>query len=145
MEQIFPFILPVVLALLTGGGLTGYFVYRGNKPKTEAEAKRINADVIVTFADGWEKYAKTMENRMSEMEIRYEKRISDLEKLIEDKDKAHAKVVLEKDRRIDELEDRVNYLEEELERYQRAESKVEIVKENLHQSVDENLDQMKKL
>lgn len=124
----------VFLGILGAGGIGGgYFAYKSNKPKNDAESKKLEADVVVTFADGWKKYADKLEERMSE-----------LEQSIETKDKAHAKVVIEKDLRIDKLEKRVRELELELERYREMKGKVEIAQTDLHHSVDSTFDDLKK-
>ena len=141
-DNIIQIVAPILAAFLGAGGIGAYFAYRGSKPKTSAEAQKINADVVVTFADGWQKLYNEMKTRVDEIEAHAEKRIGDLEKLISEKDLAHEKVVIEKDKRIDELEQRVTDLEKELERYKKIEGKVTEVKQGLHDDVDNRMDQM---
>lgn len=142
--ELLKILAPVLGGFLAVGGIGSYYGYKSLKAKRSAEAQKINAEVVVTFADGWQKYAEKLEKRMEEMEGRYEKRIVDLERLIEDKDKAHAKVVIDKDKRIDELEARVNELENQLAHYQGKDAQIDTVRDTLHHSVDENMETLKK-
>lgn len=152
--EIFKTIGTIIVAVLGAGGLGAYFVYKGNQPKTIAEAEKIHADTVTSFAEGWEKYAINLEKRMLLMEEKYEKkireldekstkRIKDLEDLIEAKDEANALIVLDKDSRINTLEKRIDDLEDELLKYQTADRNVEVAKEILHESVEDNLNNLK--
>ena len=128
-------ILPVTLAFVSGGGLVAYFKYKKEKPQA-------NADVIVTFANGWEKYAQKLENRLDLSD----KRISELTEFYEKKlqllTDTYERRVAEKDKRINQLEERVEVLEKELHRYQVVEGKTEIARDELHQSVDKSINQI---
>lgn len=142
--EILKVLSPIIAAVIAvAGGAYGYFALKASKPKTQAEADKLNAESVVTIADGWQKLYKEVLERMDTMEKRYEKRISDLEQLIRDKDEAHAKVVIEKDKRIDELEKRVGDLETELEKYKGLDQKVDDVKNGLHHDVEDRLEGIK--
>lgn len=148
MENWLPIIGPILGATGILGLITTYFTIRGNAPRTlaeakklEAEAKKINTDTVIDERVFYENYAERLEGRMKKMETR----IRDLEALIEEKDKAHALVVIQKDKRIDDLEARVVELEGELKKYQGMEHKVEEVKVNLHDDVDKNIDKLTKV
>lgn len=142
--EILKILSPVIAALIAvGGGAYGYFALKASRPKTQAEADKLNAESVVTIADGWQKLYKEVLEKMDAMEKRYEKRIADLEELIREKDAAHAKVVIEKDKRIDELEKRVDDLETELEKYKGLDQKVDDVKSGLHYDVEHRLEDIK--
>ena len=136
MDIIIKVVIPVILAFVSGGGLVAYFKYRQEKPQA-------NADVIVTFANGWEKYASKLEARLDLSD----KRISELtefyEKKIEILTLTYDQKVEAKDRRIRDLENRVEILEDELHKYQTIETKTEVAREDLHASVDTSIDQLK--
>lgn len=134
-------VLTAVIAVAAGGG--GYFWYKATRPKTTAEAQKLNAEVVVTFADGWQKLYQEVLDKMQKMEDRYEARVTGLEAMIREKDEAHSRVVAEKDKRIDELEKRVDDLEAELEKYRGVGKKVDRVKESLHHDVESKLDEIK--
>jgi predicted component of viral defense system (DUF524 family) len=140
-------ITQVLLSLLGGGTLAtiiaAYFTYRGARPKNNAEAHKIEVDTTVTLADRYERYTTELELRMEKMEKKYEKRIRDLEELIKAKDLSHLEVVKEKDNRIDGLEQRIDYLEQELKKYQGTEHNIEVAKEGLHKDVDNKLNKLK--
>lgn len=142
--EILKILSPIIAAVIAvAGGAYGYFALKASKPKTQAEADKLNAESVVTIADGWQKLYKEVLERMDTMEKRYEKRITDLEQLIKEKDEAHAKIVAEKDKRIDELEKRVDDLEAELEKYRGIEGKVDEVKSGLHHDVETKLEDLK--
>lgn len=142
--ELFKIIAPIIGAALTGGGIVAYFQYRSSRPENVAKAKQINITAEVTIGEQWKIYAEKIEQNMVEMEARYEKKINDLTALVEQKDKEQKAVVLEKDKEITKLRKRVGDLEVELDKYkQLVEGKVETVKEHLHKSVDENIDQLK--
>lgn len=127
------FAVPIVSAFLGAGGFGAYFIYKGNKPKNSAEAQKLSADVIVTFADGWQKYAEKLETRMDEMEKNF-----DL------KEKTYTQALLSKDEKIKELEGRINVLEAELELREGIKQKAEEAREILHHSVDDSINEIKK-
>lgn len=142
--EILKILSPVLTAVIAvGGGGAGYFWYKATRPKTSAEAQKLNAEVVVTFADGWQKLYNEVLTKMEQMEGRYEKRVTDLETLIRSKDEEHARVVAEKDQRISDLEKRVDDLEAELEKYKGVEARVEVVKEGLHTDVDKRMKTIK--
>lgn len=142
--EILKVLSPIIAAVIAvAGGAYGYFALKASKPKTQAEADKLNAESVVTIADGWQKLYKEVLERMDTMEKRYEKRISDLEQLIKEKDEAHALVVAQKDRRIDELEKRVSDLETELDKYKGLDQKVDDVKSGLHHDVEDRLEGIK--
>ncbi len=117
---------PIILGVMgVLGGSYGYFYYKSTKPKSVAEAQKLNAEVVVTFADGWQKYAEKIEARMTDMEKRYEKTIQI------------------KDAEIMELKRRVKDLENQIDKYRIKEGKIDEVKQNLHISVENELDTIK--
>lgn len=97
-------VLPIVAALLGGGAVAAVLQYKLNRPKTNAEAQKVAADVIVTFADGWKSYAEKLERR-----------IMDLEKRNERADERYDIMVAEKDKQIAELKSRILVLEKQVE------------------------------
>jgi hypothetical protein len=105
---------PVLAAFLGAGGIGAYYVYKGNRPKTAAEAQKMNAEVLVTFADGWKNYAEKMEEKNS---------------------------LLEKENNL--LRERITLLEQELIKYKDKELKLDVARTGLHKAVDENIDEIK--
>lgn len=158
MDTLLQYIVPILGATGLLGALTTYFTIRGNAPKTMAEAKKIEAearkiglDTVVDEHVFYENYASRLEKRISDGEDknkvtaeRLEKRIRDLETLIEEKDKAHALVVTQKDKRIDDLEARILELERELVQYKTIENKVEEVRTDLHDDVEKGINKLTK-
>jgi hypothetical protein len=103
MTEYLPFIAPVIVALAGGGALAAFLTYRKDRPKTEAEAAKVKAEVVVTFADGWEKLARETLLRFDALNIRFDaadKELRRLRDLIDEKDKAHQKALLQKDEEI---------------------------------------------
>lgn len=132
-------VTPIIAALGTTGVITGYWAYRSSRPKTLAEAKKTDAEVVTTFAKGWEDLYKEVYNRLEKMEDRYAK----LELHLAEREKAHAEASRIKDARIAELQDNVAKLQADLLRYEIVNTQVEVVKEGLHAAVDDNLEQLK--
>lgn len=131
LEQLLTTLSPAA-GLFIAGGIGGYYSYKSNKPKTAAEAQKINAEVVLTFADGWKAYAEKLERRSEELEARLnanEEEITKLQRAIRDQDEKNRQTLQEKDRQIDDLqaknrtlERRVSDLESELSRYKQAAS-----------------------
>lgn len=125
-----------ILAPIVGGGLgvravSSYYVYRRNKPKTAAEAQKIDAEIVVTFADGWRTYAEKMEAQAAKLGARLdanEREIDDLKEAMRNQDEKNRQTLREKNEQIYDLQSknrklelRVNDLEIELSRYRSAE------------------------
>lgn len=130
---------------------------------SDNKAKSITGEVVLS--DYWQKRSGTVEDRLTEIEkdrdglenrIReitksHEKeveelkaRISLLEQGVIDREVVHSKAIKEKDVRIDELEERIDTLENELLKYRRLDEKVDNAKAELHDNVEQNLNDLKK-
>lgn len=131
LEQFLNVIAPVLGGCLGSGGIVAYYAYKSNKPKTAAEAQRINADVVVTFAEGWKAYAEKLEMRLDATEAvqaDLRREIGRLQSAIRDQDEKNRQTLQEKNDQIyrlqaknQDLERRVGDLEEELLKYRQAE------------------------
>lgn len=120
LETLLQIIAPIIAAFLSVGGIGAYFSYRQNKPKTEAEAQRIEADVVVTFAEGWKQLAEKLESKVNKLEID----IAKLRQALDEQDEKYQSIIRTKDKEIldlqaknDILEKRVDELELELAKY----------------------------
>lgn len=146
LAAILQILAPVLGGFLGVGGIGAYFAYRSAKPKSEAEANKVNAEVVVTFADGWEKYAKKLEERLDIAE----KAIAENSRALDEQDKKYREIIAKKDAEIKDLQDRnvvleerVATLEAENHKYKTADGKVEDARTTLHQSVDSAVDELK--
>lgn len=125
LYQFLTIIGPIVAGFLGVGGVGAYYSYKASKPKTSAEAQKINAEVVLTFADGWKSYAEKLETRLTTNEVD----ILKLQRDIRDQDEKNRMTLQEKDRQIDDLqsknrtlERRVSDLELELSKYKQTAS-----------------------
>lgn len=106
-------VLKILLPALGASGITGligaYFVYRGNRPEVLAKARQINVTAEVTITEQWKAWAEKMESKVADLEI-----------TIKENQKNYQITLLEKDKEIDKLKQRVNSLEDELQKYKNA-------------------------
>jgi len=129
-------ILKILATALGGvlgtGGITAFYYYRTNRPKTDAEARQIRANVENTFADGWERYASKLEARQDY-----------LEKKLDDQEATCNKILATKDEEIRSLKRRVFDLETKVAKYEDKAGKVDEVKVVIHEAVEENVNKLK--
>lgn len=128
-DQILTALSPAA-GLFIAGGIGRYYSYKAGKPKSAAEAQKINAEVVVTFAEGWRSYAEKLERRSEDLEKRLsanEHEITALQRAIHDQDEKNRETLIEKNTQIYDLqvrnrvlESRVNDLERELSKYKQA-------------------------
>lgn len=123
-NELLSILVPIAGGGLGVGSISAYYSYKSSKPKTLAEAQKINAEVVLTFADGWKTYAAKLDERLNEND----QEIRELKKAIRDQDEKNRQTLREKDEQISELqaknrslERRVNDLEMELLKYQQVE------------------------
>lgn len=114
------YIAPILMAIAAVFGAVGlYFTNRANNAQS--------------YATGWQGYAKKLEER-----------ITALERDLQQRSLVHANELLYKNKRIKDLEGRVDYLEGELIKYQELTSKVDIAKEHIHEVVESSIEDAKK-
>lgn len=137
--EILKLLAPIIGGFLGVGGIGAYYSYRSTKPKTEAEAKKVDADVVVTFAEGWQKYAEKLEKRLDDTE----KGITALKAAMENQATEYKRIIAEKDTEIKDLQDhnrslenRIDDLENELTKYKQIDTKVNTVRGMLHEGVE---------
>lgn len=114
-------LLGIIGGILGAGGFAGvYYTVRTNKPKTNAEAQKINAEVSVIYVGEWQKLYQTAIDKVEA----FEKRLNQMEDAAKKKDEDHAAILRTKNDIIDtltkantDLEKRVGDLEIELEKY----------------------------
>lgn len=94
--EVLKIIGPVLAAVASGGAFAAYYNYKGGKPKTAAEAQKLQADVVVTFAEGWKGYAEKLEGRLE----RTENDIAALRKALEEQDDKYRGIIKQKDEEI---------------------------------------------
>lgn len=145
-ETIVQIIGPGAVGLVAAGAIAAWFKYRGDKPVTDANASKVQADIVVTFADGWKNLYKEVLDRLDHMEEQMAKQKQE-----------HDKLIFAKNEEIKELKNRLNKAEfdvarlkqeaddlrMELQKYQRIETTTEEARETLHNSVDQSIDQIK--
>lgn len=145
---------PVLGGFLGVGGIGAYFAYRSAKPKTEAEAKKLNAEVVVTFADGWKLYSEKLEKRLEMTEIK----LSEVATAQEAQEAKYREIIRIKDDEIGELretnrvlkennmvlEGRLDALETELRLYKTSDGKQADTRQQLHSDVNKAMDNLKK-
>ena len=139
-------------------GASGYLQRKQDKPKTDAEVRKMDLDLQVTVIERLEGIIRDndvridkvekknleiedkYETRIKAMEARYEERIrlliSDFESKLAEKDRIHAAAILEKDKRIDELEIRIDELSLRLKHYEQMDIKVSDVKDTIQGAAD---------
>lgn len=132
LYQFLSIIGPIIGGFLGVGGVGAYYSYKSSKPKTFAEAQKINAEVVLTFADGWKAYAEKLERRSEDLDVRLHSNEEDIYKLqqaIRDQDEKNRRTLKEKDDQIYDLqaknrtlERRVSDMELELSKYKQAAS-----------------------
>lgn len=94
-------------------------------------------DGEVTIGGEWQKYALQAKTDKKEMERQFDIVLKEMDTL---KDQ-----IIVKNEKIRTLEERVQILEKELERYHQMEKKVDELKETAHQAVDVVGDQLKQV
>lgn len=120
-----------ILFLIGSSGLGGLAVavipkivdFVSSKPKNDAEAEKLRAEATATFADGWHNLYKEVITQNQVMN----KRIDEMEVIIKQQQQNHQDnlaQIREKDEKIKHLEERVNYLENELKKYKKIETEV---------------------
>lgn len=115
VNDVVSILAPILGGFLGVGGIGAYYKYRGNKPKTAAEAQKINAEVVLTFADGWKDYAAEIKSYAGKLEGRLDvndKEIQDLRTAIREQDEKNRITLHEKDEQIYELQTRNRNLEQ---------------------------------
>lgn len=108
-------VVPIILALVTGGGLVAYIKYLQTRPEALAKARSINISSGGELIEHYKEYIQDLEKRLGRVEKRYD----DLKEEIEKKDVETYKLLTEKDREIAQLKRRVGDLEEELKLYKK--------------------------
>jgi len=131
-------VAPAIAGFLAVGGIGSLFAYWSAKPKTQAEALKINSEVVVTFATGWEKYANKLEERLEATE----KKQMELSQVLDAQELKYRDIISQKDTEIKNLQNRVGVLEEELERYKPTSDKQNTAREAIHESVDTAMDNL---
>jgi hypothetical protein len=63
-------IVPIVVALLAGGGLVGLLNYRASRRRTEADAKAVEATAEVTLGGGWQQMWESSRKEVNELRER---------------------------------------------------------------------------
>jgi cell division protein FtsB len=76
-----------ITAFLTGSSLVAFFGYLGMRGRNMSTARRTDAQTQKIEWDGWKGYAEKLEARMDTLEQRYEAKITELERLLDNKDK----------------------------------------------------------
>lgn len=144
--EILKIIAPIIGGFLGVGGIGAYYAYKASLPTNTAGANKINADVVVTFAEGWRQYAEKLESRLE----KNEQEVARLKEAIAEQDTRYGLIIKEKDNEIAELQEhnrtlelRIDDLEKEMGNYRRLETKTEVAREDLHKSVDESIDTLK--
>ncbi len=136
-------ILKIVGPILGGGAgvglISGYYSYISNRPKTLAEAQKINSEVVVTFAEGWQKYSENLEKRLNENE----RRTAEIQRLMLDQEAVYEEMIKHKDIEIADLQDklreqeiRINDLQKEV---NLCKSAGKIASEEVHTQMHEDL------
>lgn len=101
------------------------------KSNTDSRATTITGEI--GLADGWQKYAKKLEDR-----------ITALEQGVIEREKVYIQAIKEKDQRIDELEQRIDDLETEVDKYRNLSTKVVEAKDNIKETVENSLGEISK-
>jgi len=128
-------ISPILAGFLSVGGIGAYFSYKSKKPINEAEAKKVNAEVAVTFADGWQKYAQKLEDRLAEMDRKVDALSLEMNKQAQE----YREIIQKKDVEIKDLQNqnhnlelRIEDLESELVKYKKLDGNSYSIEKSKH-------------
>lgn len=128
-------ILQFVLGIVASGAFGAVVVALFNRGKTKAETEQIASNVYKTLNADLLAQLKDAKEELGKLNVRIEH--------MEEKDEAKELELLAKNKRIGELERRVDDLESELRKYKTLDESIDIVKDTLHVKIDEAAEQVK--
>lgn len=137
-------IAAIILALISTGGVSIYIKGMFAKPKTLAEAKKSEAEAAIILVEGWRGITDTLQEQLREMENRYEKKIGELEKRIQEREEWYTANLDAKDKKIATLEKEVRSLQRQIDRYEGMKDRVDAAKSEIQNTVETTLEEAKK-
>jgi hypothetical protein len=136
---------PIIAAMATIFGI-GFWTYKSLKPKSVAEANKLAAETESLYAKGWEELYRELKSEIKELRKEIAQKDKDHALELQKKDviiEAQVKQITDQNKEISDLKDRVFRLETDLKQYQGINVQVETARENIHEAVEENMDNIK--